>query len=166
MRKPSYLYSPIYYFGRGILTIILIVAGIFAASAQSVNIVTTLDSTAEISISQPAELTLRLQRVDNVQITPGTNSGNTAVNQTKSGYRIEIYADNNRSAKTEAAKRKATVQARFPKYKVYQIFESPFWRVRLGDFRSRNEATDVMAEIKRAFPSYSPYLRVVRDRIN
>ncbi|MDE6397013.1 MAG: SPOR domain-containing protein, partial [Muribaculaceae bacterium] len=49
---------------------------------------------------------------------------------------------------------------------VYQLFESPFWRVRLGDFRSRNEATEVMEEVKRSFPSYSPFLRVVRDRIN
>lgn len=132
--------------------------------AQNVNIVTSLDLVDGVTITQPSELTSRLERAD---VTTGSPAAThvTAVS-TKNGYRIEVYADNNRNAKTQAADRQARVQSRFPQYRVYTIFEAPFWRVRLGDFRSRNEATDVMTDVKRAFPSYSPYLRVVRDRIN
>ena len=141
-------------------------AGLVSASAQSVNIVTALDSVDGVTITQPASLTQRLKRSENTSVSTNSTSSNVSAPASKSGYRIEIYADNNRAAKTEAANRKARVQARFPQYKVYQVFESPFWRVRLGDFRSRNEASEVLEELKRAFPSYSPFLRVVRDRIN
>ncbi len=154
-----------YILGISFSIILTFGVGSIVVSAQSINIVTTLDSIDGVTITQPVALTLRLQRSENAVSTSGNASGATA-QTAKGGYRIEIFADNNRAAKTEAANRKSRVQARFPQYKVYQIFESPFWRVRLGDFRSRNEASEVMDEVKRAFPSYSPFLRVVRDRIN
>ena len=135
------------------------------AGAQTVNIVTSLDSIEGVTITQPSELPTRLQRNEKAAAS-STGSGTSSSVAAKSGYRVEVYADNNRAAKAEAASRRARVQSRFPQYRVYQTFEAPFWRVKLGDFRSRNEATEVMNEIRRAFPSYSPFLRVVRDRIN
>jgi len=45
-------------------------------------------------------------------------------------------------------------------------FNSPYWRVKVGDFRTRGEAEAAMAEIREAFPSLSSHLRIVRDKIN
>ena len=46
------------------------------------------------------------------------------------------------------------------------MYKSPSWRVRVGDFKSRGEAEQVMQEIKDAFPSYAGEVLVVVDRIN
>lgn len=83
------------------------------------------------------------------------------------GYRVQVYADNNvRSAKTEARQRERSIGNAFPQYGTYVSYASPFWRLRVGDFRSQYEAEKAASEIKRQFPSYAREVRVVRDRVN
>lgn len=83
------------------------------------------------------------------------------------GYRIQVFDDNNAmTAKHEAQNRKRHIESRFPEYKVYTQFNSPYWRVKVGDFRTRSEAEAALGAIRAAFPGYSSQLRVVRDRIN
>ncbi len=83
------------------------------------------------------------------------------------GYRVQVYADNNvRSAKTEARQRERAIGSSFPQYGTYVSYASPFWRLRVGDFRSQYEAEKAAAEIKRQFPGYAREVRVVRDRVN
>ena len=83
------------------------------------------------------------------------------------GYRVQVFADNNvRSAKTEARQRERAVGQAFPAYSTYVSYASPYWRLRVGDFRSQYDAEKAAAEIRRAFPRYSREVRVVRDRVN
>lgn len=80
---------------------------------------------------------------------------------TAGSFTIEVYSDNSKEAKNEAARRKASVQSRFPQYGATLRFDSPFWRVRVGNFRTREDAEKAMASIRRAFPSYSAYMRII-----
>ncbi len=90
-----------------------------------------------------------------------TKSGKTV------GYRVQIYADNNvRSAKAEARQRERALGQAFPAYDTYVTYASPYWRLRVGDFRSQYDAEKAAAEIRKAFPRYAREVRVVRDRIN
>ncbi|MDE5745597.1 MAG: SPOR domain-containing protein, partial [Paramuribaculum sp.] len=57
------------------------------------------------------------------------------------------------------------IPERFPTYRTYVKYTSPYWRLRVGDFRTRREAEDAAEAIKQAFPSYSREIRVVADRI-
>lgn len=83
------------------------------------------------------------------------------------GYRVQLFSDNNsRTAKNEARAKERRVVARFPQYRSYVMFKAPYWRLRVGDFRTQQEANAAADEIKRAFPSYSKEIRVVQDRIN
>ncbi len=83
------------------------------------------------------------------------------------GYRVQVYADNNvRSAKAEARQRERAVGQAFPSYGTYVSYASPYWRLRVGDFRSQYDAEKAAAEIRKAFPRYAREVRVVRDRIN
>lgn len=85
--------------------------------------------------------------------------------QKVAGYRVQVYADNNvRNAKIEARQRGRRVGSMFP-YATYVTYASPYWRLRVGDFRSQAEANKAAAEIKKAFPGYSKEVRVVRDYI-
>lgn len=82
------------------------------------------------------------------------------------GYRVQVYADNNaRSAKTEARQRERALSQAFPAYGTYVSYASPYWRLRVGDFRSTYEAEKAAAEIRRAFPRYAKEVRVVRDYV-
>ena len=92
---------------------------------------------------------------------PRTKSAKSA------GYRVQVYADNNaRTAKANARQRERAISGAFPSYATYVTYASPYWRLRVGDFRSQYDAEKAAAEIKRAFPSYAREVRVVRDRVN
>lgn len=83
------------------------------------------------------------------------------------GYRVQVYADNNvRSAKSEARNRERAVSSAFPQHATYVSYASPYWRLRVGDFRSQYDAEKAAAEIRKTFPRYAREVRVVRDRIN
>lgn len=83
------------------------------------------------------------------------------------GYRVQVYADNNvRSAKSEARQRERMVGGTFPQWDTYVTYASPYWRLRIGDFRTQYEAEKAAADIRRQFPRYAKEVRVVRDRVN
>lgn len=83
------------------------------------------------------------------------------------GYRVQIFADNNsRTAKGEARQRERAISQTFPEYGTYVYYDSPYWRLRVGDFRSQYEAEKAAADIRKSFPSYAKEVRVVRDRVN
>lgn len=86
---------------------------------------------------------------------------------TKVGYRVQVFDDNNvRTAKEQAQQRKQLIESQFPEFRAYVTFNSPYWRVKVGDFRTRSEAEAAMGAIRAAFPSIGSQLRVVRDKIN
>ena len=83
------------------------------------------------------------------------------------GYRIQVFSDNNqRTAKAQAQARERNISVQFPELRVYRLYKSPSWRVRVGDFKTRNEAEQVMQEIKEAFPAYASEVTIVVDKIN
>ena len=82
------------------------------------------------------------------------------------GFRVQVFSDNNaRTAKNEARSNQRLVAARFPQYQIYVQYNSPYWRVKVGDFRTQQEANAAAEEMKKAFPNYQKEIRVVRDRI-
>lgn len=144
-----------------ITTLLLILACIHVKAQQAYNISRSLDSVPGITIIQPQALA---DRLDKNVITVAETKQDRAVMPAKSGYyRVEVYADNSRTAKTQATAKRRNIQARFPQYPSVLQFEAPFWRVRVGEFRSRGDAESALTEIRQAFPAYGPYLRVVRN---
>lgn len=82
------------------------------------------------------------------------------------GYRIQVFSDSKPStAKAEARARARNINARFPQFPTYVVYSSPYWRLRVGNFRTQDEANAAAHELKDAFPSYSREIRVVKDRI-
>lgn len=89
-------------------------------------------------------------------------SGTTKV----AGYRVQVFSDNNaRSAKSEARNKAQAISER-TNLRTYVVYQSPFWRLKVGDFTTRAEAENAADLIKKEFPSYAREVRVVRDRIN
>lgn len=140
-----------------------------AIHAGEPTIVDHLNAEGVVTVIQPDGLNARLARVVSVEAEENVAEDEqslAAVPKVKAGYRVQVFDDNNvRTAKQDAQSRKQMIESRFPLLNVYVSFNSPYWRVKVGDFATRSEAEAAMAEIRQAFPSMAKSLRIVRDRI-
>lgn len=65
------------------------------------------------------------------------------------GYRIQVYfGDNSRQGKNEARSAGLRFRNYFPYHSVYVSFVSPHWLCRAGDFRTMEEAREVLRQIR------------------
>ncbi len=79
------------------------------------------------------------------------------------GYRIQIYFSSTRNARDESNKVRAEFINRFPGIASYKKYSEPgYFKVRVGDFRTKAQATKVFLEVSRVFPN----AYIVRDIIN
>ena len=70
-----------------------------------------------------------------------------------SGYRIRVYFDNGQSARTRSESIARSVSNAFPGIGVYRTFESPNFKVCVGDFRTKDEALKVYHSLKATYPT-------------
>lgn len=138
-------------------------------SADKANILDSLKSgNSPIIIEQPKALSSRMQHSSSASNEDESHDiGNHGNNNKSVGYRVQIYSDNNqRTARAEAQRRANAVHAHFPQYKVHVVFQSPYWRVKIGDFRSRSQAEETIEDLRQKLPAYGKEMRVIRDHIN
>ena len=65
------------------------------------------------------------------------------------GYRIQVYAGgNSRTARQEAQRMAEKVKDYFGDMPTYTHFQSPRWICRVGNFRTYQEANEVLKEVK------------------
>ena len=130
----------------------------------TVEIIDRIQSDGNIVINQPDALTERL-KMHKSDLDDDDNESSAA--KTTVGYRIQVFSDaNSATAKNEAQDKERNILSRFPSLNTYITYNAPSWRLRVGDFRNREEAEEMMKELKNAFPSFSRELIIVRDRIN
>ncbi|HXB95001.1 MAG TPA: SPOR domain-containing protein [Puia sp.] len=75
------------------------------------------------------------------------------------GFRIQVMNTPDRN-KVNAAKVK--VYQEFPDWKPYLLYQAPNYKLRVGDFRTEDEANAALQQLSRLFPSG---LYVIRDII-
>lgn len=87
-------------------------------------------------------------------------SAQSNANQTTlDGFRIQIYSGSGVTSKNDAAETQARFMKMYPEEKAYIIYNAPFWRVRVGDYRTRSEALRLLNKLGGSFSgSY-----IVRD---
>jgi hypothetical protein len=79
------------------------------------------------------------------------------------GFRIQIYNSNNRNAREESNKANAEFIGKFPDIRSYSLFAQPgYYKIRVGDFRTKGEATRLFLIISKVFPD----AYIVPDVIN
>lgn len=87
------------------------------------------------------------------------NAQSNSNQTTLDGFRIQIYSGSGVTSKNDAAETQAKFMKMYPAEKAYIIYNAPFWRVRVGDYRSRSEALRLLSKLQGTFSgSY-----VVRD---
>jgi len=66
------------------------------------------------------------------------------------GWRIQVINSPDRGKVFEA---KAKVLGEFPDWKPYLLYQSPNYKLRVGNFKTQQEAEDALKEISRLFPA-------------
>ncbi|MDE7473345.1 MAG: SPOR domain-containing protein [Muribaculaceae bacterium] len=153
---------------------VIAISPLAAHSAVNVTSFINNDTTSTIHVIQAAALTALLERsavvVDEpVSVADGDSDDETAGNAShrSAGYRVQVFSDNNqRTAKGEARSKEMQIKEAFPEYGTYIVYNSPFWRLKVGDFKTQHEAEAAADAIKSRFPSFAREVRVVRDRVN
>jgi len=79
--------------------------------------------------------------------------------RTASGYRILVMNSNDRKKVFDA---KARIYQLYPELKPYLLYQAPFYKLKVGNFRTKEEAEEYLTELSRDFPKG---LFVVRDII-
>lgn len=77
------------------------------------------------------------------------------------GYRIQLLMQAGNTALEEANKMKYGFEEKYPQIKTYITFKEPYYRLRIGDYRSRLEAMEFLEILKRSYPQ----AWVIKDKI-
>jgi len=84
-----------------------------------------------------------------------------SVQHTFDGYRIQIFFDAGNNSLNGAQAAAANYQLLFPGDTAYISFNEPYYKVRVGDFRTRLEAESYLQQILPDFPNAF----VIKDKI-
>lgn len=75
------------------------------------------------------------------------------------GYRIQLFFDSNKSSVDEA---RSKFMNAFPKVDTYVTYTAPNYFLKVGDFRTQNEAEKVKSSVDSQFPTCF----IVKEKIN
>jgi len=81
---------------------------------------------------------------------------NSQINQKRNGtdgFRLEIFFSSDTKAREKAARVKNEFNLVFPDIASYMLFQTPNFKVRVGDFRNKSEALKAKAYIASKYPN-------------
>ena len=70
-----------------------------------------------------------------------------------SGYRIRVYYENSQNARNRSEAIARSISGTYPGIGVYRTFESPNFKVCVGDFRTKDEALKLYHALKSSYPT-------------
>ena len=73
--------------------------------------------------------------------------------RTLSGYRVRIFFDNKQTARVESEETLKKFESMYHDVVAYRTYANPYFKVTVGDFRTRSEAVRLLERIKGEFPS-------------
>lgn len=79
-----------------------------------------------------------------------------------SGYRVRIFFDNKQSARVDSETVMNKFEELYPSTASYRSYVNPYFKVTVGDFRTRSEAMQFLRMVSKDFPSAF----IVRENIN
>ncbi|MCH5597709.1 SPOR domain-containing protein [Niabella ginsengisoli] len=74
---------------------------------------------------------------------------NIARRRTAKGYRLLVISSNNRA---EAISARTKILSNFPELKAYMWYQAPYYKVKAGNFTSRNDAQSYQKRLSSMFP--------------
>ncbi|MBQ9440293.1 MAG: SPOR domain-containing protein [Paludibacteraceae bacterium] len=148
---------------RSITYICILFMAVTSAMAQTVDIFDDIsnkvdyDGTPIVTIHQDPQITRQIR--DKIQ-------GISRQTSETRGFRVQVFSSSvPRTAKNEAFKLERKINDELPQLVTYVIFQPPFWKVRIGDYNSSEEASEVCHAIREKYPDIQGDIYVVPDNI-
>jgi hypothetical protein len=119
-------------------------------------IIDSVQNTGRIVIYQDTSITRLLKRQDQVNIRFGG---------IPNGYRIQIFSVSGNDAREKAREFNNRFLNNHPEFspdEIYQLYQPPFFKLRVGDYRNKNEALIVYKKLVK----YYPNCYIVKSTIN
>lgn len=70
----------------------------------------------------------------------------------RQGYRIRLFFDNKQTARMESEELEKAFQQQFPLIPTYRSYTNPFFKVVVGDYRTKSEAVKELNKIRHFYP--------------
>lgn len=68
------------------------------------------------------------------------------------GWRVQIYNSSGTNSRTEAQNARKLFLSKYPEVGAYLIYQPPFFKIRVGDFRTKEEAYSFYKQVLQDFP--------------
>lgn len=68
------------------------------------------------------------------------------------GYRIQIYFGNGKNARAKTNQARVNFISKYKDTKAHIVYTNPYFRLKVGDFRTKSEALFFLTEIKPYYP--------------
>jgi hypothetical protein len=82
------------------------------------------------------------------------------------GYRVQVFSGNDqRTSKDEAFRREKEMKDLIFGLPTYVTYNAPFWRLRIGDYDTHEEAFYIQRRLMQAFPMYGREMYIIREEI-
>ena len=78
------------------------------------------------------------------------------------GYRVRIFNDNKQNSRGASEAALNRFKGMYPGLSAYRTYTNPFFKVTVGDFRTKSEAMQLLQSVKGSFPSAF----IVKETIN
>ena len=78
------------------------------------------------------------------------------------GYRVRIFFDNKQTARVESEETLKRFESIYRGVSAYRTYANPYFKVTVGDFRTKSEAMELLSRIRYEFPAAF----VVKEAIN
>lgn len=131
------------------------------AFAQNANAgYTAVDSVVYVKTAALDESLVGKDVFDGISVSQNQNIANALNrkiqnNKSKknSGFRVRIYFDNKQDSRTASENTMNRFLNAYPGYGAYRSFSNPYFKVTVGDFRTKSEAMAFLQTIRVDFPS-------------
>jgi len=103
--------------------------------------------------TQPGYGTIQIKQDERISNLIDTHIALNIQNESKSsGWRIQIYSSSGAESRKEAQDVRNRFLSKYPNQTAYVIYQPPFFKIRVGDFRTREEAYMLYKQIIQEFP--------------
>lgn len=103
------------------------------------------DSSASVVVNKDPRIELLVNKQIEINEVTTRNSRRAAP-----GFRILVISSNDRNKVIEA---KSSMYREFPELKTYMMYQSPFFRLKVGNFKERTDAEEYLTRIQRFYPT-------------
>lgn len=150
------------------LTLFLVLFSSLSVMAQveqnGKDICTHLQESGRVEILQDSRLT---ELVGSTPKAYYVNGNKTADTQSTIGYRIRVFSGNQQTvSKNRCYGIQANINEQMPELPTYITFKTPNWRLSVGDFRTSEEASSMLTQLRKDFPAYAKEMFIVKEKIN